>query len=238
MNILCILHYDEQKISVLEEWVKKNDCHLTYSWPYKQKKIQKFDYFDLIIVAGGTQNSIMMDENPFLYHEVDYIQYAIQSGKHVIGIGLGAQLISRALGSNPAPSPSIEIGCFPIKCTEFLLMDPLFKNWPAQIMAFHWHQDMASIPEGSIHLARSEGCPFQAYRYNDRVYAFQFHLELTLEEIIELIRLRLEDIHKKSKYIQSIEKMLKNDYMKMNHYFTSFLDRLLKKIVRTRKNVF
>ena len=43
---------------------------------------------------------------------------------------------------------------------------------------FEWHGDTFAIPEGCVHLASSETCPHQAFKYGDKVYGFQFHMEV------------------------------------------------------------
>lgn len=44
---------------------------------------------------------------------------------------------------------------------------------------FQWHGDTFDLPQGAVHLASSALYPNQAFRYGDRVYALQFHIEVT-----------------------------------------------------------
>jgi GMP synthase - Glutamine amidotransferase domain len=44
---------------------------------------------------------------------------------------------------------------------------------------FHWHGDTFDLPSGAIHLASSGLYQNQAFKYEDRVYALQFHVEVT-----------------------------------------------------------
>ncbi len=44
---------------------------------------------------------------------------------------------------------------------------------------FQWHGDTFDLPAGAVRLASSELYPKQAFRYSDRVYALQFHIEVT-----------------------------------------------------------
>jgi len=48
----------------------------------------------------------------------------------------------------------------------------------ACIPAVHWHGDTFEIPVGAEHLASSDRCHNQAFRYATRVYGLQFHLEV------------------------------------------------------------
>jgi GMP synthase (glutamine-hydrolysing) len=43
---------------------------------------------------------------------------------------------------------------------------------------FQWHGYTFDLPNGAIHLARSETCENQAFRYGHHAYGLQFHLEL------------------------------------------------------------
>jgi GMP synthase-like glutamine amidotransferase len=44
---------------------------------------------------------------------------------------------------------------------------------------FHWHGDTFDLPSGAIHLASSGLYQNQAFKYEDRFYALQFHVEVT-----------------------------------------------------------
>jgi hypothetical protein len=43
--------------------------------------------------------------------------------------------------------------------------------------AFQWHDDVIELPPDAVHLARSDRCAAQAFRYGEHAYGFQFHLE-------------------------------------------------------------
>ncbi|HDH02220.1 MAG TPA: hypothetical protein ENH17_03710, partial [Nitrospirae bacterium] len=46
---------------------------------------------------------------------------------------------------------------------------------------FQWHGDTFELPEGSVRIASSSAYPNQPFRYGSRVYALQFHIEVTPE---------------------------------------------------------
>ncbi|WP_269851545.1 type 1 glutamine amidotransferase [Methanosarcina horonobensis] len=61
------------------------------------------------------------------------------------------------------------------------------KGLPEEITVFHWHSRTFDLPEGAVHLFRSEGCENQGFVYGGRVVALQFHPEVTYERIKNMI---------------------------------------------------
>jgi GMP synthase (glutamine-hydrolysing) len=226
MRIHYIIHAEFEKTGVIESWATENGHSFTGTRPFKGERLPHPSQYDLLLIMGGPQSAVEIDKFPFLYDEVSHIREAIQLDKRVIGFCLGAQLISRALGGNPVPSPEKEIGFFPIELTEFAKDDLLLKGMPRRLKVFHWHSDMPGIPEGAIMLAKSEGCPYQAFRFGQRVYGFQFHLEMSQENVLMLIHECAKDLQRKAKYIQKIDEMLKEDFDKVNGYMITILDRV------------
>jgi GMP synthase (glutamine-hydrolysing) len=96
----------------------------------------------------------------------------------VLGICLGAQLIATALGAHVRRNPVKEIGWYDVTPTPEGEKDPLFSCFNGTEKIFQWHGDTFDIPHGAVHLATSPECANQAFRYGDRTYGLQFHLEV------------------------------------------------------------
>jgi len=137
-----------------------------------------------LIVLGGPMNVDQVEQYKHLVTEVNLIQEAINRGLPVLGICLGAQLIAKALGSEVRKNKEVEIGWYDVSPTDDGRKDPLIKHFKEIERIFQWHGDTFNIPDGTVHLARSPSCKNQAFRYNDNVYGFQFHLEVD-QKIIE-----------------------------------------------------
>jgi len=136
------------------------------------------DSYHGLVVLGGPMNVDQTDRHPHLETEVRLIERAMQRKIPILGVCLGAQLIAKALGAKITRSPEKEIGWYPVSPTRAGMEDPLLRHFGACEQIFQWHGDTFEIPGGAVHLARSPGCPNQAFRYADNIYGFQFHMEV------------------------------------------------------------
>jgi len=142
--------------------------------------------YDMLLVMGGIMNVYQEDKYPWLVEETQAIRRAVEAGKAVMGVCLGGQLLAKALGARVRLGAATEIGLTPIILTEAGKADPLFEGLP-QVEAVEWHDDTFDIPTGAVALARSQGCPHQAFRFGERVYGLQFHPEVSPTMLAEWI---------------------------------------------------
>jgi len=131
-----------------------------------------------LVVLGGPMNVDQTDQYKHIITEINLIQEAIDEGLPVLGICLGAQLIAKALGAKVRKNNEVEIGWYEVSPTKNGLKDPLLSNFQKTEKIFQWHGDTFDIPVGGVHLATSPDCLNQVFRYNTKVYGFQFHLEV------------------------------------------------------------
>jgi GMP synthase-like glutamine amidotransferase len=131
---------------------------------------------DLVIALGGPMSVNDEEILPWLRAEKKFIREAMDSGKAVLGICLGSQLIANALGASVQANPCKEIGWFPVTATQ--PVQDTFR-FPAVANVFHWHGETFELPAGAVHLARSAACENQGFQYGRRVIGLQFHLETT-----------------------------------------------------------
>jgi GMP synthase (glutamine-hydrolysing) len=135
---------------------------------------ETLDEHDAAIVFGGPMSA--NDDLDFIRRELDWLPDAAASGKPLLGICLGAQLLARAAGGNVGPHPEghHEIGYYAVEPTD--AGRELFDG-PMQV--FHWHGEGVDLPAGAVHLARGETFPVQAFRVGDTAFGIQFHPEVT-----------------------------------------------------------
>lgn len=140
-----------------------------------------------LVVLGGPMSVNEQYEYPYLTDEIELIQSAVATGKPVLGVCLGSQLLAAALGASIRPNPVKEVGWHPVELTDEANGDPLFGGVRASFPAFHWHGDTFDLPTGSVHLAASPLCRHQAFRYGANAYGVQFHLEVDMAKVDEMV---------------------------------------------------
>lgn len=179
MNVLILKHVDVEGPGAIEDYLVKEEIpyrilNLEYS-PH----LPKLDDFTHIVLLGGPMNVYEEDRYPFLRREDLFIKEAIQRGKKVLGICLGAQLIAKAIGAKVRKAPVKEIGWYEVSLTEEGEKDPLFFGFPKVFSVFQWHEDTFDLPNGGRWIITSTPVIHQAFRYGENAYGLQFHLEVT-----------------------------------------------------------
>jgi GMP synthase (glutamine-hydrolysing) len=104
--------------------------------------------------------------------------YVLQSGKPVLGICYGMQLLAHHLGGQVAPANEREYG--PTQAQITATDSPLFRNLPHSLQVWMSHGDrVEQLPPGFQTLAVSAGSPVAALGDRERhLYGLQFHPEV------------------------------------------------------------
>jgi GMP synthase-like glutamine amidotransferase len=134
--------------------------------------------YDAVMVFGGAMHPDQDAEHPWLPGEASFIRDALDARVPLLGVCLGAQLIARATGAWVGPNGASEVGWFPVDLNESAREDPVLGALPRRFDAFQWHHYTFELPPGAELLGTSEAAR-QAYRIGDRVWAVQFHPEVT-----------------------------------------------------------
>jgi GMP synthase-like glutamine amidotransferase len=133
--------------------------------------------FGGIVILGGAQNAIDDAISPWFPSLLRLTRDFVASGKPVLGICLGAQLLARALGGQNRIGGHTEFGWSDVSLTSEAAEDPLFAGLPERFPAFQWHDDHLTPPSGAVTLATNAVAPFQAFRFGRAAYGLQFHVE-------------------------------------------------------------
>jgi GMP synthase-like glutamine amidotransferase len=227
LRIHYLQHVEYEGLGSIEEWVSSAGHSLTSTRFFESPALPVIADFDWLIIMGGGMSIHDEKEYPWLSDEKKFIRQTIDEGKTVLGICLGSQLVAAALGARVYKNHEKEIGWFDIEPTCYAKSDKLFFDMVSRIKVFHWHGDTFDLPENAIHLAYSQGCKNQAFIYNNRVLALQFHLEPTSESLNCMIEAGREEL-KKGRYVQTGEEILSSEILIEHNkkYFFKLLDRL------------
>jgi GMP synthase (glutamine-hydrolysing) len=209
LRIHYFQHVAFESLGSIEEWISLSNHSLTSTRFFERSKLPEIADIDWLIVMGGGMSVHDEEQFPWLADEKKFIRQAIGAGKIVTGICLGSQLVSEALGARVYQNKDKEIGWFDIELTCFAKSNNLFFDMEDRTKVFHWHGDTFDLPENAIHLAFSRGTRNQAYIYNRKVLAMQFHLEPTLDSLQQMIDHGRDELSK-GKYIQTEKEILTN----------------------------
>jgi GMP synthase-like glutamine amidotransferase len=212
MNIHSLLHVPFEDTGYIQVWAEQNGHSLSETRLYSGEKLPAADSYDLLIVMGGTMNIHEEETYPWLAEEKEYLKTVINSGKNVLGICLGAQLIASVLGAEVTRHTLTEIGWFDVEKTADAETNTLGNRIPDRFTAFQWHGDTFAIPDGAVHLFTGAGCKNQGFLYGNNVLALQFHLEITGRIIRNLIEDSPDETAEVTEYVQSIPQILDDSH--------------------------
>jgi GMP synthase (glutamine-hydrolysing) len=178
-RILVLQHVASEPLGVLDPLLRASGLRIRYvnfaHHPHSHVDLTKYSG---LVVLGGPMNVDQSARYPHLLHEIDVIRAALDREMPVLGICLGAQLLAAALGAHVHPNAVREIGWYPLTRSADAAADPLFSHLGYDAHVFQWHAYTFTEPKGSVHLASTESCANQAFRYGEFAYGFQFHLEV------------------------------------------------------------
>ena len=135
------------------------------------------DRYRGLVVLGGPMNVEDQHQRPHLKAELLAIERALEQGKPVLGICLGAQLLAHVLGAPITRHRQPEIGWYDVQMSAEGRADPVLGIAGERLPVFQWHSYSYELPRDATHLASTATCEQQAFRYGNSAYGFQFHLE-------------------------------------------------------------
>ncbi len=179
-NVLVIRHEECSSLGLLKTAVKDRSIPLRYlDTPKGEVLSEAIANYSHIVVLGGAISAYEEETYSFLQYEFELIETAIAQRIPILGICLGSQILAKVLGANVYRGESgREAGWCEIQLLDEAKTDPLLKDFPPQFRVFQSHQDTFDIPPHCDRLAQSHKYPNQAFRYQNHVWAIQFHLEI------------------------------------------------------------
>jgi GMP synthase-like glutamine amidotransferase len=186
MRIHLLQHVPFEGAGSIAAWAARHNYPLSHTTFFEAGfTLPAMDAFDALVVMGGPMGVYDEAKFPWLAAEKAFIRAAIDAGKRVLGVCLGAQLAADALGAKVTANAQKEIGWFPIHKTG--VPNQLLWDMGESQVVMHWHGDTFTLPSGALHLLKSQACENQAFLWRDQVLGLQFHLELSGEDIENLL---------------------------------------------------
>lgn len=173
---------DVEKFLVLMQGVRPGWKITAFDLPKGEfpDDVQGFDGF----LIGGSPSSVH-DEDAWIERLLSVIRKAYAAGKPLAGACFGHQAIAKALGGTVGANP----GAFVLGTAETEVVAPA--PWMAPVASFRLaaaHGEQVTVlPPGAEVVGRTPGCPAAAYRIGDRVFATQYHPEMTPEFLAALV---------------------------------------------------
>ena len=208
MRILLLQHDPLDGPGALLEWADSQGHQVSICLICQGEPLPHLGSFDLLVSLGGPMGAYEEEKHSWLAAEKDYLKQALASGKRILGLCLGCQLLADALGGKAFRHSCKEFGWQPI---EPLTAGSTWFGTDTTFRAFQWHGDTYTLPPGAVQLARNEAAEQQAFFLESpsggKVLGLQFHLEWT-EQMAREALAEPGVTPPPSPYVQSAEKIL------------------------------
>jgi GMP synthase-like glutamine amidotransferase len=203
MRIHCLQHVPFESPGWIQTWSGAHDHELVMVRLFADEPLPSPSEVEALVVMGGPMGVHDDAQHPWMKGEKHLVAAALEAEKRVLGVCLGAQMIAHVSGARVYRNRFQEIGWFPVEAmpegvARFAL--------PHSFSAYHWHGDTFQLPDGAIHLARTDGCEQQMFLLGDRVIGIQFHLEVTPEDIAAMCAHAGNDLPD-GPYVQAADRM-------------------------------
>jgi GMP synthase (glutamine-hydrolysing) len=176
---LVIQHEDDDPIHLLGGWILGLD--LDVCQPYLGDALpHALDEYAALVVMGGAMGACDDADNPWLTPTKELIRIAAAEQVPTLGICLGHQLASVALGGEMRRNPNgRQFGLLDIGWTPQAAEDPLFSAVYGAPRGMHWNDDVVvRLPDGAVQMATAPTGEVQAARLAETVWGVQWHPEV------------------------------------------------------------
>ncbi len=178
--------------------------------PYQGEPLPEvIDGYNGILAGGGTVDTHEADDNPWLHDEISLMRQALDARVPVMGLCLGAQLLTEAAGGSVYRCEPHEVGWFDVELTPAARGDRLFDGLPTRFAAFQWHYYACRLPELGTELMTNP-VSTQALRIGPCAWATQFHIEATRQTLLDWFRLApgelLANGYDREQYMQALDR--------------------------------
>ena len=110
MRAHYLQHVSFEGLGSIEHWLQSKGYAISSTELFHSQLLPALEDVDLLVGVGGPMSVNDETDHPWLAKEKEFIRRAIEAGKPVLGICLGAQLIADAMGANVVSNSTKEIG--------------------------------------------------------------------------------------------------------------------------------
>ena len=183
MRFLVLQHINIEHPGIFLKFMKEDNIKIDTVELDENEKIPNLDPYDAMIVMGGPMDTWQEESFPWLKTEKESIhKFACINKKPFLGLCLGAQLLSEAVGGKVRKMKTPEIGALEVSITDD---KSLFKGLKKNLKVLQWHSyEVHDLPTNTNLLASSTNCKVQAFSFA-RAFGLQFHVEQTTKTVPE-----------------------------------------------------
>ena len=181
MKFLVLQHINIEHPGIFLKFMKEDNIQLDTVELDENEKIPNLDKYDAMIVMGGPMDTWQEEKYPWLKTEKEYIHNFVSiKKKPYLGLCLGAQLLSEAIGGKVKKMKTPEIGVLDVYIND---NKSIFNGLNKNLKALQWHSyEVYNLPSNAKQLASSPACSIQAFSY-ENAFGLQFHVEQTNETV-------------------------------------------------------
>jgi len=183
MKFLVLQHINIEHPGIFLKFMKEDNIKIDTVELDENEKIPNLKPYDAMIVMGGPMDTWQEDSYPWLKPEKEAIhKFVCINKKPYLGLCLGAQLLSEAIGGKVRKMKTPEIGVLKVSIKE---NKSLFKGLNKDLKVLQWHSYEAhDLPSRANLLASSPECKVQAFSFS-KAFGIQFHVEQTNKTVPE-----------------------------------------------------
>ncbi|GAA2113709.1 type 1 glutamine amidotransferase [Nocardioides bigeumensis] len=184
-RILVVEHEADAPPALLGRWLEEAGAELVVCRPYAGDALPDPTAYDAVLVLGGAMGANDDDTVAWIGPTKGLLARAVQERVPTLGLCLGHQLLSAALGGQVNVNPEgHQIGLHRIGWTDAAsddaLLGELARNGTSEV-GLHWNYDVVvEPPAGSVVLARADRGEVQALRHTPWAWGLQWHPEVDL----------------------------------------------------------
>ena len=185
-KVLVVEHEADAPPALLGRWLEDAGAALVVCRPYLGDSLPDPRAYDALLVLGGAMGANDDEAFSWIGPTKGMLARAVQERVPTLGLCLGHQLLSAALGGTVTVNPAgHQVGIHRIGWTaeaaDDPLVGPLARNGTSEV-GVHWNYDVVvEPPPGSVVLARTGRGEVQALRHTPWAWGLQWHPEVDLD---------------------------------------------------------